>query len=204
MSDANRRAPKPRSVERRKTHTDIHSQLLSDHYNAVRADIIEKNRARDRTVELWITLVAATYAFASLNQDGTWVLLFVPFLTMVAAIMHGFHDLMIAAQSHWLASRYQNAVTQALGVETTQWDANIIRDQRIIVALGFRYVALALLFFIASWGTFCIRYYFLPADYIATNFFGIEVFYFIVSSIVSVGATVYVVFLRMRFVEKQL
>jgi len=153
--------------------------IIIEHYRSARNDIIEKLRLRDRVIQLWLTGVAIIFAFASTNSEEKWILLFIPFLSVVISAIYAGTDLNIGMISRWLSLEYTSQLENITGQKISHWDNSTLNKKEQILSFGLRYIFIGFVFLICCIAAYIFRINAIKEDYKMSYMFYVETFYFL-------------------------
>lgn len=125
--------------------------IIVAHYDAVRAEILQRQRKREQYVMLYgtgISVIAGVVA----GDPTRWGLLgAVPFLAASVAALYANNDIAIAALGRWLRGSYEALLREyeerhGLGYALAQWDASTELDEFHHTGRALRYFSMAVIF----------------------------------------------------------
>lgn len=126
--------------------TKIKSEIIINHYNSVRNDIIAKQGQRDKIIQYGFLGVAAIFWFSFQFNDTGLVLLLIPFMSLVIALLHSQVDLIIGGMTKWLKEEYSQELDREFGGGISHWDGSATNENLISNhVFSWRYYGLAVM-----------------------------------------------------------
>ena len=131
--------------------------FLIAHFQAARADILQKVQLRDRYV-YFCGVSSGLVVYFAMTNNVPGILFLVPVIIWICALMFAQVEHIIGAQTWYLKTEYTDELKRLFGRNLPHWDSSYAATQfHAASAFRLRYAGVGSIFLIGSWAALAIR-----------------------------------------------